>query len=93
MTWKNACQSCPVAKKRGSCLFGCNPHEKLSRDLDLLIEEADSFVDPVVEQLKQCPEAFQAGKAVERMFQSLHSAPARCTRRLLPSGGVMSPFV
>ena len=93
MTWKKGCQSCPVAKRRGGCLFGCNKKEKLSRELDLLIEEADSFVDPVVEQLKQCPEAFQAGKAVERMFQLLHSSPAHDARRLLPPAGIMSPFV
>ncbi len=94
MSWKKKCQRCPVAKARGGCLFGCSRKERLARELDLLIEEADSPVDPVVEQLKQCPEAFNAGKAVERLFHLLQSAPAEGTGRILPPpGSVISPFV
>ncbi len=94
MTLKRKCQKCPVAVKRGGCLFGCNKKEKLARELDLLIQEADSRTDPVVEQLRQCPEAFTVGKAVERMFQGQPSAQAQDADRIMaPPGSVMSPFV
>lgn len=92
MTLKKKCQKCPVAVKRGGCLFGCIKKEKLARELDLLIPEADSRTDPVVEQLRQCPEAFTVGKAVECMFQV--QPPAQDADRILPPpGSVMSPFV
>lgn len=94
MTLKKKCQKCPVAAKRGGCLFGCSKKERLARELDLLIQEADSRIDPVVEQLRQCPEAFTVGKAVERIFQLQHAAPVHDGDRIeAPPGTVMSPFV
>jgi hypothetical protein len=75
-------------------LFGCNKKERLARELDLLIQEADSRIDPVVEQLRQCPEAFTAGKAIEQLFHSRASDSVEAGQRILPpSGAVMSPFV
>lgn len=93
MTLKKKCQRCPVAARVGGCLFGCNKKERLTRELDLLIQEADSRIDPVVEQLRQCPEAFTVGQAIERMFQVLRSEPVQGADRILPPpGSVMSPF-
>ena len=94
MSLKKKCQRCRVADRVGGCLFGCNKKERLTRELDLLIQEADSRIDPVVEQLNQCPEAFNVGKAVERLFQSASSQRVENVDWILPpSGTVISPFV
>jgi hypothetical protein len=94
MSLRKKCQKCPVAQKRGGCLFGCNKTERLALELELLIQEAGSRTDPLVEQLRQCPEAFIAGKAVERIFQMLRSGREAGDDRILPPpGSIMSPFV
>jgi hypothetical protein len=94
MTLKKKCNKCRVAKRVGGCLFGCNKRERLARELDLLIQEADSRIDPVVEQLRQCPEAFTAGKVIEHLFQAGGSEAGDVLERILPpNGAVMSPFV
>jgi hypothetical protein len=94
MTLKTKCNKCRVAKRVGGYLFGCNKRERLARELDLLIQEADSRIDPVVEQLKQCPEAFTAGKAIEQLFHSRDSQAGDAREGSLPrSGAVMCPFV
>ncbi|HET6843512.1 MAG TPA: hypothetical protein VFK06_17805 [Candidatus Angelobacter sp.] len=94
MRLKKKCRNCPVQVRRGGCLFGCNKKERLSRELQLLIEDAESHIDPLVEQLRQCPEAFNAGKAVEGMFRMLRSDDGTGDQRLLPPpGSIISPFV
>jgi len=91
---KKKCRNCSVQARRGGCLFGCNKKERLSRELQLLIEDADSHIDPLLEQLRQCPEAFNAGKAVEDMFRMLRSDDGIADQRLLPPpGSIISPFV
>ncbi len=94
MKVRKKCRTCPVAEKVGGCLFGCNKKERVARELDLLVKEADSHIDPVLEQLGQCPEAFTVGKAVERMFQLLRSASVQDSDRMLPPAqSIISPFV
>ena len=91
---KKKCQKCRVALTVGSCLFGCNSKERLARELQLLIQEADSHIDPLMEQLRQCPEAFEAGYLMEQMFGLLRNASQEGAGRILPPiGAVMSPFV
>jgi len=90
---KKKCQKCRVALNVGGCLFGCSSKERLVREFDLLIQEADSRIDPVMEQLSQCPEAFEAGDLIERMFGLLRNASEGGDARILPPAGVvMSPF-
>ena len=94
MKLKKKCRNCPVQARRGGCLFGCNKKERLSRELQLLIEDADSHIDPLVEQLRQCPEAFNVGKVVEDMFRMVRSDDGTSDQRLLPpQGSIISPFV
>jgi len=91
---KKKCRKCSVAEIVGGCLFGCNKKERLSRELELLIRGADSHNDPLVELLRQCPEAFTAGKALERIFQQLRARSPETNGRVLPPHGtVISPFV
>jgi hypothetical protein len=52
--------------------------------------------DPIVEQLKQCPEAFQVGEILGKAFDSLkyaqHEGEVR-DRYLPPAGTVIPPLV
>ena len=86
---RKKCRRCQVAAKIGGCLFGCNKKERLTRELRLLMAETDSRTDPVMERLRQCPEAFSVGRAMDRMLDSRRNATSRV---LPPSGAVMIPF-
>ena len=84
------CRKCQVAAQIGGCLFGCNKKERLTRELKLLIAEAESRTDPLMELLRQCPEAFEVGRAVSAMLESRHRDSG--ARIPPPSGVVMIPF-
>jgi hypothetical protein len=52
--------------------------------------------DPIVEQLKQCPEAFKVGEILGKAFDSLKYAPDGAElgdRYLPPAGTVIPPLV
>jgi hypothetical protein len=51
--------------------------------------------DPIVERLKQCPEAFRAGEMVGKMFDALRYGEDESTgdERYLPPAGVVFPLV
>jgi hypothetical protein len=52
--------------------------------------------DPIVEQLKQCPEAFKVGEILGKAFDSLNYAQDGAElgdRYLPPAGTVMPPLV
>lgn len=87
---RKKCLDCVVAKRMGGCLFNCNRKEKLMLELRTLIEAAASEMDPLLEQLRQCPELFQVGEAVERLCSLQRQEPDQI---LPPTGAVMSPFV
>ena len=71
-------------------MFGCNKRERLTRELELLIAETESRTDPLMELVSRCPQAFEVGRAVERMMEVHHRR--RGTPVLPPSGAVMIPF-
>jgi hypothetical protein len=52
-------------------------------------------VDPFVEKLQQCPEAFKAGEMVAKMFEAAKYSSEESTAegRLLPPAGVVYPLV
>ncbi len=51
--------------------------------------------DPIVERLKQCPEAFRAGEMVGKMFDALKYSEDESAgdERYLPPAGVVIPLV
>ena len=59
------------------------------------VSNAPSFTDPIMEQLRQCPEAFKAGEMVGKMFDSLKydRDDAEGGDRLLPPAGLVIPLV
>jgi hypothetical protein len=83
------CRSCRVAARVSGCLFGCNRKEKAVRELELLIRDADSRTDPLVELLQQCPEAFKTGQIIAAMLQFGKNARDPIAP---PAGAVMIPF-
>jgi hypothetical protein len=89
---KKKCKTCIVARRIAGCLFDCNPMERVTRELDALMLASSAERHPIEEQFSQCPEAFQAGEVVERMFRSGrtgHEEPDQ--ERLLPPAGVVIP--
>lgn len=59
------------------------------------VSNGPSFTDPIVERLRQCPEAFNAGEMVGNMFDSLKydRDDAEGGDRLLPPAGLVMPLV
>lgn len=51
--------------------------------------------DPIVERLQQCPEAFNAGEMVGKMFDALKYSQdgSEGEERYLPPAGVVMPLV
>jgi hypothetical protein len=89
-TLKKKCQECRVAQAVGGCLFGCSRKERLARELQMLVEDADSRTDPLMEQLRQCQEAFEVGYLFEQFLAQLQNATGE--RILPPHGSIMIPF-
>lgn len=61
-----------------------------------VVHDDSSPHDPIVEQLKQCPEAFKVGEILGRAFDSLKYAQndgATAERYLPPSGAIIPPLV
>jgi hypothetical protein len=70
--------------------------ERVMRDLEAVIRENSKQTDPIVEQLKQCPEVFKAGEMIGKMLDQLkynQGADAAGDRYLPPPGAVIPPLV
>lgn len=80
------CRGCRVAKQVGGCLFGCTPKQRVTRELKLLIT-SEKVVDPILERLEKCPEAYGVGEALEKALHRIDGA----NMRLLPSAGAVVP--
>ncbi len=78
----------------------CRDRGKGADDVMRALVEAmrgrNNFRDPMLEQLKQCPEAFKAGEILGRAFDSLQcrlEEEVAGDRFLPPSGTVIPPLV
>jgi hypothetical protein len=58
-------------------------------------DQISSNTDPIVEQLKKCPEAFHAGEMVGKMFDAVKYGqhPPAGGHRHLPPAGIVLPLV
>jgi hypothetical protein len=92
---RKKCRNCTVSKRVSGCLFGCNRTERVVRELNALMADNNPHADPILEQLRLCPEAFQAGELVGKMFDGLkYGGEGREDERCLPpAGAVMPPLV
>ena len=65
-------------------------------ELEAVKSEDPRQTDPIVEQLKQCPEAFKAGEMIGKMLDSLKYSQGHDPagdRYLPPAGAVIPPLV
>lgn len=66
------------------------------RALEEAMQNDANTRDPIVEQLKQCPEAFKVGEILGKAFDSLkysQNEDRPRERYLPPSGAVIPPLV
>jgi hypothetical protein len=68
-------------------------HSRVLRELDSVLKGDVSPDNLIEEQLRQCPEAFEVGKIVEKLCESLKHEPHAACRLLPPPGAVMPPVV
>lgn len=69
--------------------------ERVMRELEAATGDGPRQTDPVVEQLKQCPEAFKAGEMIGKVLDSLKYSQgddATADRCLPPAGAVIPPL-
>ena len=85
-----------AVKRREGSRFLRSELEQVMRDLEAVIRDNPRQMDPIVEQLKQCPEVFKAGEMIGKMLDSLkynQGADAAGDRYLPPPGAVIPPLV
>jgi hypothetical protein len=68
-------------------------HSILLRELDSVLRGDVSPDNLIEEQLRQCPKAFEVGKIVETLCESLKYQRQAAGRLLPPPGVVMPPIV
>ena len=69
--------------------------ERIMRELEAVTRQGCRQADPIVEQLKQCPEAFKAGEMIGKMLGSLKYSQGHDPagdRYLPPAGAVIPPL-
>lgn len=89
------CPALPAAKRRvGRRHSDRESFKRVMREL-AQVSGTRQCVDPFVEKLNQCPEAFTAGEMVARMFDVVkyRSEESPADDRLLPPAGVVFPLV
>lgn len=80
----------------GACRSIDEDAKRVLRALEEATRNRVNNKDPIVEQLKQCPEAFKVGEILGRAFDSLKYAQDGSElgdRYLPPSGTVIPPLV
>jgi hypothetical protein len=96
MILKKKCRGCVVAQEVAGCLFGCTKVERVMRELGVVMRRDTHQRDAMMEQLRQCPEAFKVGELVGKLFDEVKYCDARepyNDRILPPAGAVLPPFV
>ena len=84
-------------KRRKLAATACRTIDENAKRVLRALEEARhgrvNTNDPIMEQLKQCPEAFKVGEILGKAFDSLKYALDRdeIGDRYLPPGGVVMP--
>jgi hypothetical protein len=72
----------------------CDGFTRVIRELEAA-SGSGARIDPFVERLRQCPEAFTAGEMVGKMFNALKHGEddSEGEERYLPPAGVVMPLV
>jgi hypothetical protein len=84
-----------AVKRPASSRFVRSELEQVMRDVEAVIRVKPRQMDPIVEQLKQCPEVFKAGEMIGKMLDSLKYSQGNDVpgdRYLPPAGAVIPPL-
>ena len=84
----------PVAKRPASSRID-SELQRVTYELESVTRENSRQPDPIVEQLKQCPEAFKAGEMIGKMLDQLKYSQGKDVpgdRYLPPPGAVIPPL-
>jgi hypothetical protein len=87
--------------KKPAVSRGANQHLSQRDDCARVMRELEAVgktcpdKDPLVEQLRKCPETFVAGEMLGKMFDSLkyNRANSENDERLIPPAGIVFPLV
>lgn len=92
MTQQNTRKTCRAVKQVAERLLRTTKVDGVMRELDLVAQGAARQEDPIQEQLRKCPEAFQAGEVIGRICDKLkYSQDEVGDERCLPPAGVVIP--
>ena len=80
-------------KRIRNCRHSRSEPEGVMRALEGAMRSDNHSTDPILEQLKQCPEAFKVGEILGKAFDSLKYGQEgeAVEDRLLPSPGAIVP--
>ena len=88
MTQQKTRKTCRAAKQVAECLPRTTKADKVVRELDLVAHGAVCRQDPIQEQLRKCPEAFEVGELIGKMCDRLkYSYDEVGDERCLPPAG------
>lgn len=94
MTQQKTRKTCRAAEQVAECLLSATKAERVLRELDLVAQGAMRHENPIQEQLRKCPEAFQAGELLGKMCDSLkYSLEEAGDERCLPPAGAVIPLL
>jgi hypothetical protein len=85
-----------MSRRKQAATAYCTIHEEAERVLRALEEARHgcaNTTDPIMEHLKQCPEALQVGEILDKAFDTLKYAQdgSEVGDRYLPPAGVVIP--
>ena len=94
MTQQKTRKTCCAAKRVAGCLIRATKAERVMRELDLVAQGAMRQENPIQEQLRKCPAAFQVGELLGKMCDSLkYSVEEVEDERCLPPAGAVIPLL
>ena len=96
MTRRKHCKKRSAITRATSSRGVGNDFERVMHELEAVARENLRQADPILEQLKQCPEAFKAGEMIGEMLDSLKYSQGNDPagdRYLPPAGAVIPPLV
>ena len=82
-----AAKPCRRVKREGA--------QRVTAALEAVLSSATKIRDPIMEQLKQCPEAFKVGEILGKLFDSVkyEQEEGSADRLLPPAGTIIPPLV
>jgi hypothetical protein len=93
MTGQKDCKNHSSVKRSAGPRVVSSKVERVMRELEAVNTDNPRQADPIVEQLKQCPDAFKAGEMIGKILDSLKYSQDNDAvgDRSLPRAGAVIP--